>query len=118
MNWSRTLCPGGTALESVDVWFQDEARIGQKGMLSRIWAPLGSRPPVVRDHRYGYCYQFSAASPTAGQAVGHSCARANTDEMNRHLLDLSAVVPQGRHGSSFSTAPDGTGQRLLRFRTT
>ena len=90
--------PDGTALESVDVWFQDEARIGQKGMLSRIWAPLGSRPPVVRDHRYGYCYQFSAASPTAGQAVGHSCARANTDEMNRHLLDLSAVVPQGRHG--------------------
>ena len=59
---------------------------------------LGSRPPVVRDHRYGYCYQFSAASPTAGQAVGHSCARANTDEMNRHLLELIAVVPQGRHG--------------------
>ena len=57
--------PEGTALESVDVWFQDEARIGQKGMLSRIWAPLGSRPPVVRDHGYGYCYQFSAASPTA-----------------------------------------------------
>jgi hypothetical protein len=32
--------PGATAIE---VWFQDEARVGQKGTLTRRWAPRGSR---------------------------------------------------------------------------
>ena len=36
----------------LEIWFQDEARIGQKGTLTRIWARLGSRPPGPRDSRY------------------------------------------------------------------
>src|SRR5271166_1320774 len=27
--------------------FQDEARVGQQGSLSYLWAPIGSRPPMV-----------------------------------------------------------------------
>ena len=27
----------------LEIWFQDEARIGQKGTLTRIWAKRGSR---------------------------------------------------------------------------
>ncbi|PPQ32908.1 hypothetical protein CCS01_15350 [Rhodopila globiformis] len=34
----------GTPLE---VWFQDEARVGQQGTLSRLWAPIGSRPAMA-----------------------------------------------------------------------
>lgn len=89
--------PEGTDPACVDVWFQDEARIGQKGMLTRVWARRGSRPRVPRDFRYGYCYLFSAICPASGVAAGHVCDRANTDEMNRHLLDISAAVPDGRH---------------------
>lgn len=89
--------PEGTDPASVDVWFQDEARVGQKGMLTRVWARKGTRPRIVRDHRYGYCYLFSAICPAAGTAAGHVCDRANTVEMNRHLLDVSAATPQGRH---------------------
>ena len=89
--------PEGADLSRVDVWFQDEARIGQKGMLTRVWARRGSRPRVPRDHRYGYCHLFSAICSGSGTAVGHVCDRANTDEMNRHLVDIGAAVPQGRH---------------------
>ncbi len=88
--------PEGTDPASVDIWCQ-EARIGQKGMLARVWALRGSRPRVTRDHRYGYCYLFSAICPDDGAAVGHVCGRANTQEMNRHLLDIGAAVPDGRH---------------------
>ena len=65
-------------------------------MLSRVWARKGSRPRIVRDHRYGYAYLFSAACPEHSIAVGHICDRANTGEMNRHLADISAAVPTGR----------------------
>src|SRR5690242_5549957 len=41
--------PEATAPE---VWFQDEARVGQKGTLTRRWAPRGSRPRAIRDHRF------------------------------------------------------------------
>jgi hypothetical protein len=33
----------------IEVWFQDEARVGQKGSLTHIWAERGSRPPKLRD---------------------------------------------------------------------
>ena len=29
----------------------DEARVGQQGTLTRVWAPCGTRPRALRDHR-------------------------------------------------------------------
>ena len=43
---AREVLPGGVSPESAGVWFQDEARIGQKGMLSRVWARKGTRPRI------------------------------------------------------------------------
>ena len=37
-----------------EVWFQDEARVGQKGGHAYIWAKRGSRPAMVRDNRYDF----------------------------------------------------------------
>ncbi len=95
--FAASVLPEGIDLMQVDVWHQDEARVGQKGMLSRVWARTGTRPRVPRDHRYGYGYLFSAICPMRGVAVGHVCERANTDEMNRHLQDVCEAVPAGRH---------------------
>ena len=89
--------PEGVDPGKVEIWFQDEARAGQKGMLARLWARRGTRPRVVRDHRYGYCYLFSAACPARGVGAGHVCDRANTEEMNRHLAEIAAKVQPGGH---------------------
>ena len=40
--------------ERVEVWFQDEARFGQQGTLTGVWAPRGSRPRAVRQTQYDY----------------------------------------------------------------
>ena len=93
----RDILPEGVSGEDVLVYFQDEARIGQKGMLSRVWARKGTRPRIPRDHRYGYVYLFSAACPETGNAVGHVCDKANTEEMNRHLQDIGRELPEGKH---------------------
>ena len=66
-------------------------------MLVRVWAKRGSRPRVVKEHRYGYCYMFSCICPVAGRVVGHVCDRADTDEMNRQLLDVGAATAEGRY---------------------
>jgi len=43
----------GTAIGSpMGIWFQDEARVGQQGAHAYIWAPIGSRPLMVRDNRH------------------------------------------------------------------
>ena len=89
--------PEETDPEGIEIWLQDEARAGQKGMLSRVWTRKGSRPRVVRDHRYGYAVLFAAVRPANPVAVGHICDRANADEMNRHLADIAAAVPPGHH---------------------
>ena len=70
-------------------WFQDEGRIGQKGMLSRLWARKNNRPRVACDHRYGYVYLFGAACAERMLAVGHIADRANTASMNEHLASAS-----------------------------
>ena len=53
---------GGTVLagQPIEIWFQDEARVGQQGTLSYIWAERGSRPAVVRDDRHDSAWMFGA----------------------------------------------------------
>ena len=96
-NFSQLAATAADGAGPIEIWFQDEARAGQQGMLSRVWARKGTRPRIPRDRRFGYCYLFSAACAERKHAVGHICSRANTVEMNRHLGDISATVEPGSH---------------------
>ena len=51
----------------VEVWFQDESRFGQKGCLSRIWAPRGSRPVMPLQNEYDWVYLYGAVNPETGE---------------------------------------------------
>ena len=44
----------------VEIWFEDEARIGQKNGLVRQWARRGTRPRQPADQRYANAYLFGA----------------------------------------------------------
>jgi hypothetical protein len=48
--------PASATGKPIEIWFQDEARVGQKGTLEYIWAPIGSRPRAVRDNRHDSVY--------------------------------------------------------------
>jgi hypothetical protein len=45
------------------LFFQDEARIGQKGRTCHIWWKRGQRPPGLCDHRFTFAYIFAAVEP-------------------------------------------------------
>lgn len=90
----------------VEIWFQDEARVGQKGSLSYIWAPVGSRPPMVRDNRHDNATIFGAICPGRGVGAAVITPTANTECMSSHLAEVSTQVAPG---SSAAVICDGAG---------
>jgi transposase len=86
---------GTTAAAPVEIWFQDEARVGQKGSLSYVWGPVGSRPPMVRDNRHDSAYIFGAICPARSIGAAIITPTANTECMNLHLAEISTQVAPG-----------------------
>jgi transposase len=81
----------------LEIWFQDEARVGQQGTLTRVWAKRGSRPRAPRDTRYEWTYLFGAVCPGRGTAAGLVLPFVNTAAMNLHLAEISRTVAPGAH---------------------
>ena len=81
----------------LEVWFQDEARVGQKGWIPYQWAPIGSRPPAVRDNRHDSVYMFGAICPAREVGAAIIMPAANTEAMNEHLAEISTQVQPNAH---------------------
>jgi transposase len=89
--------PASAAGKSIEVWFQDEARVGQKGSLEYIWAPVGSRPAMVRDNRHDSVYLFGAVCHARGVGAAIIMPSVNTEAMNEHLKEISTQVSPVAH---------------------
>jgi transposase len=89
----------GVASGDIELWFGDEARIGQKNKITRRWARRGSRPSAPRDQRTASTYIFGAICPKEGKAVGLILPWCNTAAMNLHLAAISADIAPGRHAA-------------------
>ncbi len=81
----------------MQVWFQDEARFGQQGTLTRVWARRGSRPRAVKQTEYAWVDLFAAVNPSNGDSVALLAPTVNTFVMNQHLRMISAHVGPGVH---------------------
>ena len=74
-----------------------DARVGQQGTLTRVWAAKGSRPAAPRDQRYSWAYLFGAVCPARGGGAGLVLPAANGHAMNEHLAEISCQVGHGAH---------------------
>jgi hypothetical protein len=81
----------------IEIWFQDEARVGQKNGLVRQWARRGTRPRQPADQRYESAYLFGAICPARGVGAALALPCANTEAMQLHLEEISANVAVGAH---------------------
>jgi transposase len=81
----------------VEIWFQDEARIGQKNGLVRQWAKRGTRPRQPAGQRYENAYLFGAICPARGVGAALALPYANTEAMQAHLEEISRRVAKGAH---------------------
>jgi hypothetical protein len=59
----------GLGLDAIEIWFADEARVGQKNGITRRWARRGTRPSAPQDQRYASTYIFGAVCPQEGKGV-------------------------------------------------
>ena len=73
------------------------ARVGQQGTLTRVWAKRGSRPRAPRDTRYEWTCRFGAVCPGRGTAAGLILPFVNTAAMNAHLAEIARMVEPGAH---------------------
>jgi DDE superfamily endonuclease len=81
----------------LEIWFQDEARVGQQGTLTRVWARRGTRPRAPRDRRYTWAYLFGAVCPSRAVGAGLVMPYVDTHAMNAHLAEIAACVAEGAH---------------------
>src|SRR6202035_5942457 len=88
-----------TAGTPIEVWFQDEARVGQKGSLTYVWSPIGSCPLMVRDNRHDSAYLFGAICPARAVGAAIIMPAANAEAMNEHLTEISVQVRPGAHAA-------------------
>lgn len=84
-------------IKRVEIWFQDEARIGQKNGRARIWARKGSRPRLPADQRYKSAYLFGAICPARGTGAALVLPFADTHAMQLHLDEISRHVARDAH---------------------
>jgi transposase len=102
----------------------DEARFGQQGTITNVWAQTGSRPTAVRQTKYDWCYLYAAVEPASGASAALIAPNADTGTMNQFLriLDIERKPDEhivlimdgaGWHKSKALQLPDGITVLLL-----
>ena len=87
----------GVEPAAIEVWFADEARVGQKNKITRRWARRGTRPAAPRDQRTASTHIFGAVCPWEGQGAALALPLCNSAAMTLHLAEIAAMVAPGRH---------------------
>jgi transposase len=81
----------------VRLFFMDEARFGQQGTTTRVWARKGSRPTVVKQTRYEWVYLYAAVEPETGASVALQAPQVDTGTMNVFMGMLADEIKSNEH---------------------
>lgn len=72
--------------EAVELWTQDEARLGLKPVTRRIWAPKGERPVAHARPGYEWLWLFAAVHPASGRVFRLVLPYLNAQLMQRFQM--------------------------------
>src|SRR3712207_3737711 len=75
----------------IQLWCEDEARVGQKGRICHRWYERGVRPPGTADQRYDSLYLFAACRPGTDEAFALALDRKST-RLNSSHANISYAV--------------------------
>jgi transposase len=100
--------------DEVQVWHQDEARFGQQGTITRVWARRGSRPRRMRQNGRESLYVLTAACAASGAAFGLVMPELDTAVVNLFLEQFSKQLAPGVHAVLlWDNAPYHTGRGVV-----
>lgn len=79
----------------VEVWAQDEARLGLVPIMRRVWAERGKRPLARGRRRYEWLYVYGFVHPTTGRVEWLLLPTVNTDVFAIALDEFAKAVGAG-----------------------
>ena len=83
------------------IFFQDEARIGQKGRVCHRWYTKGQRPPGTADQRFTFAYIFAACEARTDNAFALILPEVHTGTMQAFLDHFAQTIPETDHVALF-----------------
>jgi DDE superfamily endonuclease len=85
--------------ERVELWFMDEARVGQEGGVTHVWYAKGVRPRGVRQQGFASAHLFGAVCPEREAGVAPVLPEVSTAAMGVFLAEPARAVPAGAHAA-------------------
>jgi hypothetical protein len=86
--------------KAVEVWAEDEARLGLKPITRRVWWLKGCRPASSGRTKYEWLYVYAFARPATGDTFTTILPRVKVERMEAAL-------------AAFATRADPDGEKLL-----
>lgn len=79
----------------MELWAEDEARLGLKPILRRVWAPRGERPLAQVRQRYCWLYVFGFVRPKNGENEWFILPGVSTEIMSAVLCEFARLAGAG-----------------------
>ncbi len=79
----------------VQLWAEDEARLGLKPVIRRVWAPVGRRPVVRFKRGYQWTYLYGFVRPESGEVYWLILPTVNVDLFSMALNEFAKEVGAG-----------------------
>lgn len=80
---------------AVEVWAQDEHRVGLQPILRRVWAPRGARPVVRVRPRYAWVWVYGFVRPATGRTEWLLLPRVDRASFEAALARFAQAVGAG-----------------------
>lgn len=81
--------------EKVELWAEDEARLGLKPVIRRVWAPVGKRPIVRFKRGYEWTYLYGFVRPQSGEVFWLILPTVNVGLFSMALFEFAKEVGAG-----------------------
>jgi transposase len=79
----------------VELWAEDEARLGLKPVTRRVWAPVGQRPVAEAKRAYEWTYLYGFVRPESGEVFWLILPTLNTELFSLALGEFAKEVGAG-----------------------
>jgi transposase len=82
--------------EQVELWAEDEARLGLKPVIRRVWAPVGKRPVARFKRGYEWTYLYGFVRPKSGEVFWLILPTVNVELFSLALAHFAEEVGAGK----------------------
>ena len=79
----------------VQLWAEDEARLGLKPVIRRVWAPVGKRPVARFKRGYKWTYLYGFVHPESGEVYWLILPTVNVKLFSMALVEFAKEVGVG-----------------------